>query len=205
MSTLIQTAGVHERRVPQPGGRCHGGWQCLSPISSFDTPKRLCFGLLKPRPMRRSAFCSRWRTHGPKRRSQARQLAAAPRQSAGHRRAVAGGGLVARSSHRSSLPVFTDDLESLPQWQTAPCAAPKMTRVALRLPDRTDLTNEIIARRIIELAKVGSAIRTVCAWRAAEFSGAAGIRRRPPVPVVAGKRLTRYVSSPRAVRMGDPP
>ena len=44
--------------------------------------------------------------------SQARQLAAAPRQSAGHRRAVAGGGLVARSSHRSSLPVFTDDLES---------------------------------------------------------------------------------------------
>ena len=69
-------------------------------------------GLLKPRPMRRSAFCSRWRTHGPKRQSQARQLAAAPRQSAGHRRAVAGGGLVARSSHRSSLPVFTDDLES---------------------------------------------------------------------------------------------
>jgi hypothetical protein len=44
-----------------------------------------------------------------------------------------------------------------------------MTRVALRLPDRTDLTNEIIARRIIELAKVGSAIRTVCAWRCGVF------------------------------------
>ncbi len=34
---------------------------------------------------------------------------------------------------------------------------------ALRLSDRTDLTNEIIARRIIELTKAGSAIRTGCA------------------------------------------
>ena len=81
-----------------------------------------------------------------------------------------------------------------------------MTRVALRLPDRTDLTNEIIARRIIELAKVGQRDPDLFVrWRAAEFSGAARIRRRPPVPVVAGKRLTRYVSSARAVRMGDPP
>jgi hypothetical protein len=61
-----------------------------------------------------------------------------------------------------------------------------MTRVALRLSDRTDLANEIFARKIIELAKAGSASGPVVRWRAAEFSGAARIKQQPPFPSLPG-------------------
>ena len=39
----------------------------------------------------------------------------------------------------------------------------EMARVALRLSDRTDVASEIIATRIIQLAKPANAMRTCCA------------------------------------------
>ena len=56
----------------------------------------------------------------------------------------------------------------------------------LATSDRTDLTNETTARRIIELAKAGSTIRAGCAVARCGVSGAARIRRRPPFPSLPG-------------------
>ena len=56
----------------------------------------------------------------------------------------------------------------------------------LATSDRTDLTNETTARRIIELAKAGSAIRAGCAVARCGVSGAARIKRRPPFPSLPG-------------------
>ncbi len=176
-----------------------------SPISSFDTPKRPCFGLLKPRPMRRSAFCSSWRTHGPK-RWQARKLAAALRRSAGHREAVAQvaaslpGHPIGHSSR--SLRMISKILAAVANHTLR--RAENGTR-GLATSDRTDLTNETTARRIIELGKAGSTIRAGCAVARCGVSGAARIRRRPPFPSLPGsaRRVTFRVQ--RAVRMEDPP
>jgi hypothetical protein len=50
---------------------------------------------------------------------------------------------------------FLDDTKFDPEAKRVLCVAFEMARVALRLADRGDLTNEIIAKRIIELAKAG--------------------------------------------------
>ena len=48
-----------------------------------------------------------------------------------------------------------DDTKFDPEAKRVLSVAFEMARVALRLADRGDLTNEIIAKRIIELAKAG--------------------------------------------------
>ena len=50
---------------------------------------------------------------------------------------------------------FLDDTKFDPEAKRVLSVAFEMARVALRLADRGDLTNEIIAKRIIELAKAG--------------------------------------------------
>src|SRR5262249_53180001 len=50
---------------------------------------------------------------------------------------------------------FLDDTKFDPEAKRVLGLAFEMARVALRLADRGDLTNEIIAKRIIELAKAG--------------------------------------------------
>ena len=50
---------------------------------------------------------------------------------------------------------FLDDTKFDPETKRVLGLAFEMARVALRLADRGDLTNEIIAKRIIELAKAG--------------------------------------------------
>ena len=50
---------------------------------------------------------------------------------------------------------FLDDTKFDPEAKRVLSVAFEMARVALRLADRGDLGNEIIAKRIIELAKAG--------------------------------------------------
>jgi len=50
---------------------------------------------------------------------------------------------------------FLDDTKFDPEAKRVLGLAFEMARVALRLADRGDLTNEVIAKRIIELAKAG--------------------------------------------------
>jgi hypothetical protein len=50
---------------------------------------------------------------------------------------------------------FLDDLGTDPEARRVVGVAFEMARVALGPGDHTDLTNEIIAKRIIELAKAG--------------------------------------------------
>ena len=50
---------------------------------------------------------------------------------------------------------FLDGTKFDPEAKRVLSVAFEMARVALRLADRGDLTNEIIAKRIIELAKAG--------------------------------------------------
>jgi hypothetical protein len=50
---------------------------------------------------------------------------------------------------------FLNDTKFDPEAKRVLSVAFEMARVALRLADRGDLTNEIIAKRIIELAKAG--------------------------------------------------
>ena len=50
---------------------------------------------------------------------------------------------------------FLDDTKFDPETKRVLGLAFEMARVALRLADRGDLANEIIAKRIIELAKAG--------------------------------------------------
>ena len=50
---------------------------------------------------------------------------------------------------------FLNDTKFAPEAKRVLSVAFEMARVALRLADRGDLTNEIMAKRIIELAKAG--------------------------------------------------
>jgi hypothetical protein len=50
---------------------------------------------------------------------------------------------------------FLDDLGADPEARRVVGVAFEMARVALGLGDHTDVANEIIAKRIIELAKAG--------------------------------------------------
>jgi hypothetical protein len=50
---------------------------------------------------------------------------------------------------------FLDDLGADPEVRRVVGVAFEMARVALGLGDHTDVANEIIAKRIIELAKAG--------------------------------------------------
>jgi len=50
---------------------------------------------------------------------------------------------------------FLNDTKFDPEAKRVLSVAFEMARVALRLADRGDLANEIIAKRIIELAKAG--------------------------------------------------
>ena len=50
---------------------------------------------------------------------------------------------------------FLDDTKFDPEAKRVLSVAFEMARVALRLADRGDLANEIIAKRTIELAKAG--------------------------------------------------
>jgi hypothetical protein len=55
-----------------------GGWQCQSPISSGDMPKKRCFGSLNPKPRKRSRSWLSCCAHGRRRRSRARGLLLIP-------------------------------------------------------------------------------------------------------------------------------